>query len=296
MIAIGVDIGGTTVKLSAMDLADGGRVIVLRRSSIPYSAPGPDRLASEIRSLIESLPTPDRVGLGLPGLFDPLRRSLTASVNLPGMVDVNLDDLLRGAAPSWPKAVIVPDAHAAAFDLQQSRSIRNRLLAVSLGTGVGACVLDDGVPLRVSPPNAGFSSGHLGQIDISMALTDSEPIPAAPDGSRGTAEAYLGASVLHARLGVPAGADLPPLAPDDRAVRALIRLLRIAHAVYRPDVVALLGGVSFAVAHLDAELRSRVSDGLTSVARPDWRLTFAEDGYHASRGAARLAAIASPTD
>jgi predicted NBD/HSP70 family sugar kinase len=289
MIALGIDIGGTTVKAAAIEISGcGARTIATVRSRTPYANPDAGTLENEIRTLAKQLPSPDRLGLCLPGLFDPARRAITASVNLPKLVGVDLDSLLRAAA-AWPRAKVVTDAHAAAFDVQQTHAIRARLLAISLGTGIGACVLDDGVPLRVSPPDAGFSSGHLGHIDLSMAVGAAADTPIARDGSLGTAEAYLGAPALHARLGIADDAHLPPLAPDDPAVLALVRMVRIAHAIYRPDVVALLGGVSFAVAHLGPDLKARISDRLTSLARPNWSLIFAQDGFHAARGAARLA-------
>ncbi len=282
MLSLGIDIGGTTVKLA---LLDAGRAVAVRQSADGYASPTPEMLAAEIRSVAGGLPTPQRVGVCLPGLFDPVSRSLTASINLPRLVGANLDGILAGAGKDWPRAHVVPDAMAAAIDYQQAHQIRSRLLAVSLGTGVGACVLDDGVPLRVSPPETGFSSGHLGQIDVS----ESEGAPRSPDGSRGTVEAYLGSEAIRTRLKVREGSSLPPLDAEDPAVRALVRVLRISHAIYRPDVVALLGGVSFAITHLSASLHDRVSDGLTSLARPGWRLAFADDTLHAARGAARLA-------
>ncbi len=56
---------------------------------------------------------------------------------------------------------------------------------ISLGSGVGMSVLDDGVPLAVDEN----SPGHLGQINVSL---DSNP-PIGPDGGAGGLEAYIGA-------------------------------------------------------------------------------------------------------
>ncbi|MBV9490447.1 MAG: MFS transporter, partial [Verrucomicrobia bacterium] len=63
---------------------------------------------------------------------------------------------------------------------------------LALGTGVGAAVLDDGVPLRVD----GDSPGHLGQIDVS--LDDRAPI--GPDGGAGSLEGYLGVPAIRREL------------------------------------------------------------------------------------------------
>lgn len=286
MIRLGLDIGGTSVKLAVLEE---DRPAALRQSSAPYERPTAEHLADELRRLTADLPRPDAVGVCLPGVFSACSRKLTASVNHPHLVGLDLDRFLAAVRADLPRATVVTDAYAAAFDFQQLRGVRSRLLAVSLGTGVGACVLDDGAPLKVSPPDAGLSSGHLGQMDVSMASEVTPPV--GRDGGRGSLEAYIGAPALRARLGTPAGAPLPVLAAEDPAVAALVRALRISHAIYRPDVVALLGGVSFCLAPMGAAIRERVADGLTAVARPNWRLEFAQDGLHAARGAARLATI-----
>jgi predicted NBD/HSP70 family sugar kinase len=288
MRSLGLDIGGTSIKLA---LLEGGQTVALRRSHATYTDPSPAKLTSHLAEVLRDLPPPDAVGICLPGLIDLSTRTFIASVNLPRLVGTCIDDFLNVTKLMWPTARIAPDAMAAAIDFRHNHQSPcwsgGRLLALSLGTGIGACVLDDGTPLRVSPAAAPFSSGHLGQIDVSLG----EPHPPrARDGSVGTLEAYLGSPALRARLRVPDGANLPPLAADDPAVRALVRALRISHSIYRPDTIALLGGVSFALTHLADHLRAATAEGLTSLARPRWTLTFADDAFHAARGAARLAA------
>jgi predicted NBD/HSP70 family sugar kinase len=293
MRSLGLDIGGTSIKLA---LIEPGRPAVLRRAAATYADPTQDDLARHLADILRDLPTPDHVGLCLPGLFDPATRTLAASVNLPRLAGTRPDDLLARAHASLPRALIAPDALAAATDFHALHPAQGRLLALSLGTGIGACVLDDVVPLRVSAPGAPFSSGHLGHMDV--AAGDPEP-PRAHDGSVGTLEAYLGSPALRRRFNLPDHADIPPLAAGDPSVRALVRALRIAHAVYRPHRLALLGGVSFALAPLADHLRAATADGLTTLARPGWTLAFADDTFHAARGVARLAATtdaaANPT-
>lgn len=289
MNALGLDIGGTAIKVAMVD----GRRTHAQRLPSHTSRPSPEELAGVLRPVLagmgaEQIGRIERVGVCLPGIFDPAGRVLTASVNHPNLVGLQLDAWLESIAPGLPRAVVVPDAYAAAVDVQATLGLPGRVLALSLGTGVGACVLDDGVPLKVSPPDAGLSSGHLGQIDLSM-IDEDEP-PVGRDGGRGSAEAYLGAPALEARLGKNLEAILPTLGTDDIAVRALVRLLRIGHAIYRPDWIALLGGIGMGLRPLGPRIRELVADQLTSVARPHWQLRFGEDGFHAARGAARIAA------
>lgn len=293
MISLGLDIGGTSVKYA---LVRDGVVAAQGRSAEVYRSPDVDAVRAVLAAVLGRLTErPDVLGVCVPGVFSPTSRSITASVNHPGLVGLELDRLMAGVRADLPWARVVPDAYAAAVDLHHERRPAGRLLALSLGTGVGACVLDDGAPLKVSPPDAGLSSGHLGQMDISMISEGPPPVDAG--GGLGSVEAYLGARAIKARLGLAEDSPIPSLEADDPAVLALVRTLRIAHAIYRPDTVAILGGVGLALGPLGREIHARVSDRLTVVARPAWELVFATDAYYAARGAARLAEGlgASPT-
>ncbi len=283
MITLGVDIGGSSVKAA---LLRDGATFALARSAM-YERPGPERIAAALREAVDALglppnEPPEAVGLCAPGVREPGSTVVLASLNLPGLVGADLRVLAAralGVAPGSLGLTVTTDAHAAAIDVQRSRGITGRLLAISLGTGVGVCVLDDGQPLRVT----GDGPGHFGQIDVSLG----DDAPRGPDGARGTLEAYIGLPALAGRLGTDAIAG--SLTPDDPAVRALIRAVRIGHAIYRPDEVCLLGGVGIALRPLLPDLRERIRDGLTSLARPGWRLSAGDDLHHAARGASRLA-------
>lgn len=286
---LGLDIGGTRTKGVILD----DNRAIWRGTSPDYAHPTSEALAASIRSMLGPIAgRPMPVGVCLPGVYDAGSQSLSASVNLPFMVGVRMPDFLACAAPELSPAGVYPDAHAAALDYSVEHAITGRLLAVSLGTGVGLSVLDDGVALRVSAPGLGLSSGHLGQIDVSAAVDG--PAPIGRDGGRGSLEAYIGAPALRARLGDNLHSALPKLKDTDPAVAALVRALRIAHAIYRPHTVALLGGVALGIAHLRHDIAALVADGLTNLARPGWKLLFADHAHHAAAGAARLAVLDSP--
>ena len=226
------------------------------------------------------------VGVCCPGILDRASKTITLSVNVPGLVGSPLDELAREAVglrhlPEEPG--ILSDANAVGYDLYAAERLKGRLFSLSLGTGVGASVIDDftGPPafLRVS----GESPGHFGQLDVS--LDDSAPI--GPDGGRGSLEAYIGASALIARYGSPNVIETLTIA--EPAVRALVRAIRIGHAIYRPHHVCLAGGVGMRLAHLTEAIRAGVMDQLTSVAREGWRLFAGTSEYHAACGVARWA-------
>ena len=226
------------------------------------------------------------IGLCVPGRREAGGRRVVASVNVPGLVGESLDALVVEAVGDGARVVtVVSDARAAAADAASGLTPgAGRLLAISMGTGVGSCVLDGGRALEVS----GESPGHLGQVDVSVVLADGT-VPVGPDGGRGGLEAYVGLPALVSRLGGPAETVMERVGADDPAIEAVVRAIRIAHAIYRPQTVALLGGVGIGLARHGDVIRARVADGLTSVARERWSLVFGRDGFHAARGAARLA-------
>lgn len=280
--ALGIDIGGTSIKLA---LLDAGRVAATAQSA-RYARPSFDDLAAHLRAAFRQLPLsgpPAAVGLCAPGLRDPDTGVVLKAVNLPALVGHTLNELLAAAAENsdWPASRIVTDAHAAAVDFTTLSPAPGRLLAISLGTGVGACVLDDGQPLIVS----GAGPGHLGQIDVGLLEPDR---PTAADGGAGSLEAYMGLPALRSRYGdtlVQAVTQAPINKPP---LQALVQAIRIAHAIYRPQRIALLGGVGLALADRVDDLHAAASAGLTSLARPGWTLEPGRSVWHAASGAARL--------
>lgn len=314
-VTLGIDIGGTSIKFALMRAG----VLIAESRSTTYARPNADELANALAEGVTPLfehEYPAAVGLCVPGIVEPREGGggarVTRSLNVPGLEGVGLRDLLRvcvGVPSDYPMT-LASDAHAAAVDFAASRAaagnaLSGRLLALSLGTGVGACVLDGGRALEVS----GGGPGHVGAMDVSGG--DEVP-PRAADGSVGTLEAYMGLPALRSRLGAgkavgrvggEGGGQTAQRAEDERAaleslepgampLLALVRAVRIAHAVYRPQHVALLGGVGLALAGRASALRAAVSEGLTTLARKGWTLEAGTTDLHAARGAATLAARA----
>lgn len=323
MTMIGIDIGGTSVKAAAR-AGDGGADWGLGRSD-RYDRPSASRLVVAIGEAVAGatgalVPTIDAgsstpgrvaVGLCLPGVYDRATGRVVRSVNVPGLEGVDVAGLVGEALRrvgialrSADRPAVMSDARAAAEDWWSRHADEHpaapadaargpiggatsvpRLLAISIGTGVGACVLDGGAPLEVS----GHSPGHLGQIDVSIEA-DPADRPIGPDGGRGGLEAYIGARAMVARLGERVDEWPDRLRVDPTPLLALARAIRIAHAVYRPGTVVLLGGVGLAIRPCFDALDRMIREGLTSLARDGWALRFADDEHHAARGAASGAA------
>jgi len=287
MISLGIDIGGSFVKAALVD----GRATLAESQSARYRRPSPDVLSEAIRgaaSATGALARPfDVIGVCSPGVLDDDGVTIRASVNIPALVGVRLDSLIARALDSGGSGpAIFSDAHAGAFDVWSRERKLGRFAGISIGTGVGACVLDSGVPLRVN----GNSSGHVGQMDVSVEGAGEE-VPVGPDGGRGSLEAYLGLPALERRFGHGVEQAIETLAPGDVPMRALARAIRILHAIYRPDTIALLGGVGIRLGPVLPALREAITDSLTSLARPGWSLVAGESHYHAAVGAAKLAAV-----
>lgn len=276
---LGIDIGGTSVKMAGLE----DEQVLWTGKSARYTRPDTHRLIRAIREAAEGRAVrADGVGLCVPGLLDKATRSITLSVNVPGLNGVNLDSLVFSSLGEGLGEIrIASDAVATAYDIYVSRRLKGRLLSLCLGTGIGAAVLDEGVPLKVD----GDTPGHFGQLDVSI---DEEPV-VGPDGGAGSLEGYLGTAALKRFLGEDLAAGMQRARGDEAPFRALARAIRIGHAMYRPDHVALAGGIGIRMGHLMGKLRELVEDRLTNIARPGWTLVAGESDFHAAQGAARLA-------
>ena len=285
MKSLGIDVGGTSVKAALFDTQTGE--VLGRWNSGPYRRPDRAQLMEAVGEATSPAMAqqPGAIGLCCPGVVDTATGKITRSVNLPGLEGYPAASLVRGESA---RIMHVTDAFAAAIDVYCSEGLEGRLLAVSLGTGVGAAVIDPG-PVQLLLH--GKSSGHFGQMDVSL----SEEAPIGPDGGRGSLEAYIGLPALVARFGQSPEHVSTGLSACGEPVRALARALRIAHAIYKPTHIRLLGGVGMMLTACGDRLRGLVDANLTCVAHPGWSLGFAISPHHAACGAARLAGGCVPS-
>jgi predicted NBD/HSP70 family sugar kinase len=278
-IVIGIDIGGTSVKAAVQS---DGRWLRLGQSHF-YTRPNADQLRLAIREAVGPLADATSIGLCVPGLMNADRTRVTLAVNVPGLVDLPLAELVPQSL-NWHRSrpvTIANDAAAAARDIYLKRNLAGRLLLLTLGTGVGSVVLDHGAkPLNVEDG----TSGHLGQIDVSIPGHD----VIGPDGGAGGLEGYIGVAALRRAYGEDVTQAISNFTAAEPAMLALVRALRIAHAIYRPNHICLAGGIGIRLKHLLPVLKQMIDSNLTSVARPDYTFTCGDDDFHAARGAAML--------
>ncbi len=194
---LGIDIGGTSIKIGLVDSAGG----TLAYRTVPteprdgYQA-ALERLYSAIGLVIDSLGLSlsdiKRIGMGIPGMINAKQGQLYAAHNLPTWdntpVGVLLEDRLGVAV------ALVNDANAAAYGefwIGRGRE-HHSLVLVTLGTGVGGgIVVDD--HLIGGAHDFGGEVGHL----IINADDNSRWCGC---GQRGHLEAYCSATAVKTRL------------------------------------------------------------------------------------------------
>ena len=282
MTSLGIDVGGSSVKLAIID--DTGNTLWQTQSQ-SYTKPTREQLAGVIRKAIAGRFSGGggAVGICVPGTRDVARRMVIQAVNLPALEGLRLDELVAesvGFAPA--RTVIQTDANATGIDVYLANQLTGRLCCIALGTGIGMAIIDQGAaPLFVD----GESSGHVGQIDVSI---HGEPV-IGPDGGAGSLEGYLGSPAIVKRYGPDMAKNLANLTENDPPMKALARAIRICHAIYCPHHFALAGGIGIRMKHLLPVIQRMVEKDLSRIARPGWTLTSGTDEFHAAKGAAKYA-------
>lgn len=185
--AIGVDIGGTSVKLGLVSVS--GRV-VLRDSFLTAQGSGRARLLEKLGTHIQSFRKEAArrgfkvvgVGIGAPGPIHVQRGFVHSFPNIPGWKNTPLKKIIqkRIHLPVW----VDNDANLMAlaeYCFGAGRGSRN-VIALTLGTGIGGGLVINGKLFHGHV----FSAAELGHLIIN------ENGPLCACGNRGCVEAYVG--------------------------------------------------------------------------------------------------------
>jgi len=258
-VTVGCDIGGSTIKI--VRLAGENVVDRVERPSSRDASPAQfvDALTVALRSL-----EADAIGVAVPGFLDARRRRIVRLSNLPRLDGLDLAARLERRLGK--STVLDADSNAGAVGEARLGAARGaeRVLYVTLGTGVGAALVAGGEPVRASRHT-------IGQIAW---------LPLADDGTAGSrgrdrsVERRLCAAGIvrdfHRAGGARAartawavserarGGDPIARATFARVGSELAGVLRILVPLWQPDVVVIGGGVAGAadlfLPHLDRAL------------------------------------------
>ncbi|MDQ1265075.1 MAG: glucokinase, partial [Bacteroidota bacterium] len=157
---IGIDIGGTNIKIGVLDDSDS---IVHRNSFSTNADSGYETMIGRIKEIIRNVlkiyPAAKSIGIGVPGVvnYDGI---VTISPNLTGWLNVPLQKIISQEF-GLPVA-LDNDANVAGFaELKLGAGFGEKyFIYVTLGTGVGCTIIADGKPFRGNGGGAG-EIGHL---------------------------------------------------------------------------------------------------------------------------------------
>jgi glucokinase len=256
MRALGLDLGGTNIKLA---LLENGVLVEQREAPTRSEDGGPAAVLQRIVELGRSVGPVDSVGIALPGLFD----ENGVIVLLPNLYGAWTGTPAREPLEAGFDAPVrlINDGHAFALaesTLGAGRGAAN-VMCVVCGTGIGGGLVLGG-RLHLGPNLRAGEFGHH---------TVSEHGPLCECGNRGCLELYAGARAIAATAGAPSFHDtvLRARAGDDAALHALARAgeligLAIANVLIflAPDRVVVGGGVAEAGELLLDPLRVSVAE------------------------------------
>ncbi|WP_457652003.1 ROK family protein [Rhodocaloribacter sp.] len=194
--AVGVDLGGTSIKAALVE-RDRGLIHEVTRPT--YAEEGPERVIERIGEVVETLiaEAPGRaiagVGIGSPGAINWERTTVSHPPNFPGWETINLRDRLGERLGRHTVVLVENDANVAGLGSAHYGAGKPypSFLMVTLGTGVGGAIIYRNKIFR----GATGAAGEIGHMTI-----DYEG-PFDRSGVAGAIEAYLGQRFLsrHAR-------------------------------------------------------------------------------------------------
>jgi glucokinase len=257
---LGLDIGGTALKLGRFDFA--GTCL----QSLTIDTPQPSTPDAVFQALRQAIPTIDpeqqaeAIGVGMPGPADPTGRIARIAINMDGWSDVPLADWLEQAFDR--PTVIENDANCAGLGEQwlgAGCDLPNMIM-LTLGTGVGGAIFIDGHLYR-------GRSGAAGELGLITLRPEGGPCRS---GNCGSLEQHLSIGGIHDRTGLSPKALAEAAAAGDATAlqfwqdygKDLGAGLSSLIYVLTPDAIVIGGGIcessQFFFPSAWAELQTRV--------------------------------------
>lgn len=285
---IGIDLGGTAIKLGRFDKA--GNCLQSLNVLTPQPATPEaviDAMVEAIASLKEDNPIV-AIGIGTPGPADATGRIAKVAINLSGWHDVPLAAKIE--AQTRIPTLLANDANCAGLGeawLGAGRNYRNFIL-LTLGTGVGGAIILD---------NELFV-GHKGSAGELGLITLNPDGPPCNSGNNGSLEQYCSIRGIirttgkdPATLGqLAASGDAEALAFWQEYGRTLAAGIASLIYVLTPEAIAIGGGVSASADFFFPALQAEIERRVLPSSREGLQLLKAQLGNNAGMvGAAKLA-------
>lgn len=309
--AIGIDVGGTNLRLGVFD---GLTLIEETRHQADFSRfckthPPMDAWNKILHVLAEAISMRlaehadiQAIGIGFPGFIDPHTQTLAQSPNLPGLKNVNLAaDLCKCLSESYGKKglniIVENDANAAAYgEYCLLNNPETGLIYFGLGTGVGGGLI---VPSNhlIAKPFAGF---HGCAMEVGHIIVEPQG-RLCGCGNKGCLEQYASASgvslsytkqtlTAHQIADLARKGDAEARTAYFKAGEALATAL--AHVLKVVDVpnVVIGGGMGQAWDLMQSAFDARLEADLIPVLRGKIKVNISKSGDQAGTlGAALLA-------
>ena len=285
---IGIDLGGTAIKLGRFDRQGNCA------QSLTIPTPQPPDPEAVLAAMVEAIAqlnanqTVVAIGVGTPGPADGEGRIAIHAINLGGWVNIPLADWLE--VKTDKPTVIGNDANCAGLGehwVGAGQPFKN-LVMLTLGTGVGGAIILDG---NLFVGRAG-TAGELGLITLNSDGAKCN------SGNHGSLEQHLSIRAIRRRTGLEAE-ELGKRAKrgDEEAIafwQSYGRDLGIGIAsliyVLTPDVVIIGGGVCHSCEFFFPAAWAEIERRVVKYSRLDVKLLRAELGSQAGMvGAAKLA-------
>ncbi len=200
--AIGIDVGGTTIKAGRVGTAGvvSGQVVVPS-----HAERGPESVLAQIAGAAASVAAGggggrcEGIGIGIPGIVSAKDGLVRYPPNFAGWGDVDVTGILT--AKSGLRVVTENDANCAALAEAKFGAGKRHadFVFVIWGTGVGGGIILDGGIFR----GPGGGAGEIGHVTIDRNG------PACNCGNRGCVESYIGQRYLSDRVRAVLAADGP---------------------------------------------------------------------------------------
>ena len=259
-VAVGVDIGGTLVRVGTFDA--NGQLLVQKEASIASLGPkdGLRLIESLIDKTLDAVNSPSLLGIGIgcTGPLDVVRGLINNPYTLEGWNNVPIVDRLTGTFQVPVRMENDADAAALGEYWQGAGREAKRLYAVTVGTGVGTALIVDGKIYRgvdgshpegghqlIDPGGPECYCGYRGCWESLISGTAISSFARSAQSNEGLLALADDSNRINARLVAEAARAGDPVAVEIMQKAARDFSLGIVNIIslFVPDVLVLSGGV-----------------------------------------------------